>query len=62
MREDKFSKSRLILYACGIIPAAWLALLLAPYVSGGLVELVRYGGTACRWKAFLLSRCRRNTV
>ena len=46
MREDKFSKSRLILYACGIIPAIWLALLLAPYMSGGLVDLVRYGGAA----------------
>lgn len=46
MREDKFSKSRLILYACGIIPAVWLALLLAPYVGGGLLGLVRYGGAA----------------
>ena len=46
MRQDKFSKSHLILYACGIIPAAWLALLLAPYLSDGLIGLVRYGGAA----------------
>lgn len=30
MRQDKFSKAHLILYACGIIPVVWLALLLAP--------------------------------
>ncbi len=46
MREDKFSKSRLILYACGVIPAVWLGLLLAPYMGGGLLGLVRYGGAA----------------
>ena len=46
MRQDKFSKSHLILYACGIIPAAWLVLLLAPYLSDGLIGLVRYGGAA----------------
>ncbi len=46
MRQDKFSTSRLVLYACGIIPAVWLALLLAPYMGGGLVGLVRYGGAA----------------
>ena len=46
MRQDKFAKPRLILYACGIIPAAWLGLLLAPYLSGGLIGLIRYGGAA----------------
>ena len=46
MRQDKFSKAHLILYACGIIPAVWLALLLAPYLGDGLVGLVRYGGAA----------------
>ena len=46
MRQDKFSKAHLILYACGIIPVVWLALLLAPYMGGGLVGLVRYGGAA----------------
>ncbi|MDE6259925.1 MAG: type IV secretory system conjugative DNA transfer family protein [Oscillospiraceae bacterium] len=46
MRQDKFSKPRLILYACGVIPAVWLALLLAPCMSGGLVGLVRDGAAA----------------
>ena len=46
MRTDKFSHARLLLYACGSIPAIWLALLLAPYVGGGLLGLVQYGGSA----------------
>lgn len=46
MRQDKFSKTHLTLYACGIIPVVWLALLLAPCVGGGLLGLVRYGGAA----------------
>ena len=46
MRQDKFSKAHLTLYACGVIPVVWLALLLAPYMGGGLVGLVRYGGAA----------------
>ena len=46
MRQDKFSKAHLTLYACGIIPVVWLALLLAPYMDGGLVRLVQYGGAA----------------
>ncbi|MCI9157360.1 MAG: type IV secretory system conjugative DNA transfer family protein [Lawsonibacter sp.] len=46
MRQDKFSKAHLTLYACGVIPVVWLALLLAPYVGGGLLGLVRYGGAA----------------
>ena len=36
MRQDKFSKAHLTLYACGVIPVVWLALLLAPYMGGGL--------------------------
>ena len=46
MRQDKFSKTHLTLYACGVIPVVWLALLLAPYMGGGLAGLVRYGGAA----------------
>ena len=46
MRQDKFSKAYLTLYACGVIPVVWLALLLAPYMGGGLAGLVRYGGAA----------------
>ena len=46
MRQDKFSRSRLILYVCGVIPVVWLALLLAPYFGDGLVGLIRNGGAA----------------
>ena len=41
MRTDKFSKTNLILYACGLIPVIWLALLVAPYLDGGLVEIIK---------------------
>lgn len=40
MRNDD-QKTSLILSACGILPVVWLALLTAPYVSGGLVEIIR---------------------
>ena len=46
MRQDKFSRSRLILYACGVLPVVWFALLLAPYFGDGLVGLIRNGGAA----------------
>ncbi|MGM9603923.1 MAG: VirD4-like conjugal transfer protein, CD1115 family [Faecousia sp.] len=46
MRQDKFSRSRLILYACGIIPVVWLALLFAPYFGDGLAGLLQNGGAA----------------
>ena len=32
-------KTSLILSVCGILPVVWLALLTAPYVSGGLVAV-----------------------
>ena len=41
MRTDKFSKTNLILYAFGLIPVIWLALLVAPYLDGGLVEIIK---------------------
>lgn len=40
MRNDD-QKTSLILCVCGILPVVWLALLTAPYVSGGLVEIIR---------------------
>lgn len=46
MRRDKFSKTRVILYACGIIPVVWLALLLAPSLGDGIAGLLQTGGTA----------------
>jgi len=33
-------KTELVLFAFGIIPVIWLALLIAPYVSGGIPEIV----------------------
>ena len=39
MRNDD-NKTSLILSLCGILPVVWLALLTAPYVSGGIVEIV----------------------
>ena len=41
MRVDKFSKTNLILYACGLIPVIWIALLIAPYLGGGLVDIIK---------------------
>ena len=41
MRTDKFSKTNLILYACGLIPVILLGLLVAPYIDGGLVEIIK---------------------
>lgn len=41
MRNDSDKKASLILALCGIVPVVWFALLTAPYVSGGLVEIVR---------------------
>lgn len=46
MRQDKLSKTNLILYACGIIPVIWLGLLIAPYIQSGLVEIVKNFSTA----------------
>lgn len=40
MRNDD-KKTGLILSVCGIVPVIWLALLTAPYVGGGLVEIIR---------------------
>ena len=46
MRIDKFSKPRLLLYAAGIIPAVWLGLLAAPYLSDGLPAFLMNGSAA----------------
>ena len=40
MRNGDDQKTAVILAACGIIPAVWLALLTAPYVSGGIMEIM----------------------
>ena len=40
MRNDN-QKAGIILAACGILPVVWIALLTAPFVGGGLVEVIR---------------------
>lgn len=40
MKQDRLSKTNLILYACGIIPVIWLGLIIAPIMGGGLSEIV----------------------
>lgn len=40
MRNDNDQKTSLILAGCGIFPIVWFALLTAPYVDGGLVEII----------------------
>ena len=41
MRNDNDRKASLIFAVCGIVPVAWFAMLIAPYVGGGLVEIVQ---------------------
>lgn len=40
MKNDNDQKASLILALCGTLPVAWLALLTAPFVGGGLVEII----------------------
>lgn len=39
-------KKNIVFYILGLIPIIWLALLLAPYSKGGIVEIIKYGGNA----------------
>src|SRR5659263_218244 len=41
MRRDRLSKENLILYALSLIPIIWVALLIAPALSGGLPEILK---------------------
>ena len=41
MREDKFSRTNVILYCLGLIPTVWLGLLAAPAFRSGLPNLIR---------------------
>ena len=40
MKQDRLSKNNLILYACGLIPVIWFAILTAPYMGEGLVGII----------------------
>ena len=46
MKNDNNLKAGLIFSAFGIFPVVWLAMLTAPYVSGGLAEIMRNLPTA----------------
>lgn len=41
MREDKFSRTNVILYCLGLIPTVWLGLLAAPAIGAGLPNLIK---------------------
>lgn len=41
MREDKFSRTNVILYCLGLIPTVWLGLLVAPTIGAGLPNLIK---------------------
>ena len=40
MKQDEKRIMR-VLYVIGIIPIIWIALLLAPYTKGGLIEIIK---------------------
>ena len=56
MRNDNDKKTSLILSACGVVPVVWLALLTAPYVGGGIVEIIR-GLTDAMSSPFAITVC-----
>ena len=56
MRQDKLSKTNLILYALGILPVIWLGVLIAPGLHGGLPEILE-NLTAAMAKPFSLTWC-----
>ena len=39
MQDDK--RTRKIIYIIGIIPIIWFALMIAPYLNGGLMEVIK---------------------
>lgn len=44
LNDDK--KIARVVYILGIIPVIWLALLVAPYINGGLIEIIKNGSDA----------------
>ena len=44
MNDDK--KITRVVYILGVIPVIWLALLVAPYINGGLIEIIKNGSDA----------------
>ena len=41
MRQDKLSRTSILLYALGLIPVVWLSLLIAPAFGGGVPSLLK---------------------
>ena len=41
MKQDKLSTTFLIIYLCGAFPVMWFALLVAPYLQGGLLNIIK---------------------
>ena len=53
MRGDKLSRQNLVLYACGIIPVVWLALLIAPFaVAFKAPDAEKLSAYECGFNAF----------
>ena len=40
MKQDKYSRTYLLIYALGLIPVIWVAILIAPYMDGGIPGLI----------------------
>ena len=45
MRQDE-KKVAKIFYIIGIIPIIWISLLIAPYIDGGLTNIIKNGSLA----------------
>lgn len=42
MKQDKYSRTYLLIYALGLIPVIWVAILIAPYMDGGIPNLIAH--------------------
>lgn len=40
MKQDKYSRTYLLIYTLGLIPVIWVAVLIAPYMDGGIPNLI----------------------
>lgn len=40
MKQDKYSRTYLLIYALGLVPVIWVAILIAPYMDGGIPGLI----------------------
>ena len=42
MKQDKYSRTYLLIYALGLIPVIWVAILIAPFMDGGIPNLIAH--------------------